>query len=52
LAEKALDAGIERFVDRIELDEFLARVEFAGLASPGLETVLREICQGCAASRS
>ncbi|MDQ1471495.1 MAG: ATP-dependent helicase HrpB [Bryobacterales bacterium] len=29
LASKALEAGIERFVDRAELDEFFARVEFA-----------------------
>jgi ATP-dependent helicase HrpB len=29
LAAKAVEAGIERFVDRAELDEFLARVEFA-----------------------
>src|SRR6202453_3533579 len=30
LAQKALEAGIDRFVDRNVLDEFLARAEFAG----------------------
>ena len=29
LAERALEAGIERFVDRDELQQFLARVAFA-----------------------
>ena len=29
LAERALEAGVERFVDRQELDQFLARVAFA-----------------------
>jgi ATP-dependent helicase HrpB len=34
LAQKALEAGIDRFVDRNALDEFLARVEFAGVEAP------------------
>ncbi len=34
LAEKALEAGIERFVDRDELDEFLARIDFASEHAP------------------
>jgi ATP-dependent helicase HrpB len=46
LAEKALEAGFERFADREEMDEFLARVEFAGLAAPDLEAVVRQTCQG------
>ena len=46
LAEKALDAGIERFVDREALDAFLARVEFAGLESPDVAQALRELCSG------
>ena len=29
LAERALEAGVERFVDREELDELLARIAFA-----------------------
>ena len=35
LAQKALEAGIDRFVDRKTLDEFLARVEFAGVRGAG-----------------
>ncbi len=35
LAQKALEAGIDRFVDRNGLDEFLARIEFAGGRSAG-----------------
>ena len=29
LADRAIEAGIERFVDREELEQFLARVAFA-----------------------
>jgi ATP-dependent helicase HrpB len=46
LAQKALEAGIDRFVDRNALDEFLARVEFAGLEAPDVPQTLREICLG------
>jgi ATP-dependent helicase HrpB len=46
LAQKALEAGIDRFVDRNALDEFLARVEFAGGAMPDVSQVLREMCLG------
>ena len=50
LAERALEAGMSRFVDREELDAFLARVSFASehAAIPKLdvETALRELCQG------
>src|ERR1700727_604669 len=34
LAERALEAGIERFVDRDELQQFLARVAFASEHAP------------------
>ena len=46
LAQKAVEAGIERFVDRDKLDQFLSRVEFAGLESPDLQQTLRELCFG------
>lgn len=50
LAAKALEAGIERFVDAAELEELLARAEFAGLLSGDAATdvarVLRELCVG------
>jgi ATP-dependent helicase HrpB len=46
LAEKALEAGIERFVDVDALSEFKGRAEFAGLAIPDVEQTLRELCVG------
>jgi ATP-dependent helicase HrpB len=46
LAQKALEAGIDRFVDRNALDEFLARVEFAGVEAPDVPQALGEMCLG------
>ncbi len=50
LAERALEAGVSRFVDRAVLDEFLARVSFASehAAVPKIdvESAFRELCQG------
>jgi ATP-dependent helicase HrpB len=50
LAERALEAGVSRFVDREELDEFLARVSFASehAAVPKIdvESAFRELCRG------
>ena len=46
LAQKALEAGIARFVDPEALEEFLARVAFAGLQAPDISLVLEEICYG------
>ncbi len=46
LAQKALEAGIERFVDAEALQQFLARVAFAGLTQPDLPQVLRQLCLG------
>lgn len=50
LAEKAMEAGIERFVDRDAYDAFLARAEFAAqhaaLAKPDPAAALRSIAQG------
>ena len=46
LAQKAMEAGIERFVDVEALNDFTGRVEFAGLAPPDIQEALRELCTG------
>lgn len=46
LAQKALEAGIERFVDVDALNEFMGRVEFAGVEMPDVPQALRELCLG------
>lgn len=46
LAQKAIEAGIGRFVDEKVFQEFTARVEFAGLQSPDVLQALRELCWG------
>ncbi len=46
LARKALEAGIERFVDKDALDEFVARVQFAGFEAPDLSQALQDVCLG------
>lgn len=46
LAQKALEAGIERFVDAEALQQLLARVAFAGFAPPDLPTAFRQLCLG------
>ncbi len=50
LAERALEAGIERFLDRDELQQFLARVAFASehaaIARLDVDAAFREICRG------
>jgi ATP-dependent helicase HrpB len=46
LAQKALDAGLERFVEGEALEEFIVRVEFAGLNLPDIPQALRELCSG------
>jgi ATP-dependent helicase HrpB len=46
LAQKAVEEGIERFVDVDSLNDFLGRVEFAGLAAPDIPQALRELCVG------
>jgi ATP-dependent helicase HrpB len=50
LAKRALDEGIERFVDPAELDQFLARVAFASEHAPiakfEIKDVFRELCLG------
>jgi ATP-dependent helicase HrpB len=46
LARKALEAGIERFIDVQVLDEFMGRIEFVGIDPPDVPQVLRELCAG------
>lgn len=46
LAQKAIEVGIERFVDRDKLDQFLSRVEFGGLEPPDIQQTFRELCSG------
>jgi ATP-dependent helicase HrpB len=46
LARKALEAGIDRFVDKDALEEFLARTRFAGFDPPDLPQTLRDLCLG------
>jgi ATP-dependent helicase HrpB len=46
LAQMALEAGIERFVDPEALEDFMARAAFAGLPPPDLPQALRDLCLG------
>ena len=46
LAQKALEAGIDRFVDREAMDEFVARVQFAGFEPPDIPQALKDLCLG------
>ncbi len=46
LAQKALEAGIARFLDQELLDEFVARAEFAGFEPPDLPHALEDLCLG------
>jgi ATP-dependent helicase HrpB len=53
LADRALEAGIERFVEREDLDAFLARVEFASAHAPiakvseeDVSDAFRSLCSG------
>jgi ATP-dependent helicase HrpB len=46
LARKALEAGIDRFVDKDVLEEFLARAGFAGCARPDIPRELENLCLG------
>lgn len=46
LAQKALEVGIDHFVEKATLDYFLARLTFAGLERPDLLKTLRNLCLG------
>ena len=52
LAAKVIEAGIERFIDRPELDSFLARAEFACGAAPGESEILAALTSFCRGLRS
>jgi ATP-dependent helicase HrpB len=46
LAQKALEAGIDRFVDNEVMNEFVARVQFAGFEPPDIPQALKDLCLG------
>jgi ATP-dependent helicase HrpB len=46
LAEKALDSGIERFVDSEMLDNLMGRLQFAGIEAPDIRDSFRKFCEG------
>jgi ATP-dependent helicase HrpB len=46
LAQKALDAGLERFIDMDALNDFTARIEFAGFKEPDVSKALSNLCLG------
>lgn len=46
LAEKAIEAGVERFVDVEAWEEFRARAEFAGMGEVDAAPVMRELSMG------
>jgi ATP-dependent helicase HrpB len=46
LCRKALEMGIEQFVEKEALDHFLARLSFAGLDPPDGSAMLRDVCVG------
>ena len=46
LAQKALEVGIERFVDADALKAFEARVAFAGFERPDVAAAMRDVCAG------
>lgn len=47
LARMAIEAGVETFVDKEAWENFLARLEFAGLEAPDLSQSMRYVCMGC-----
>jgi ATP-dependent helicase HrpB len=46
LSQKALESGLDRFIDAEALDGFMSRVEFAGLEPPDIQRTLRSLCSG------
>ena len=46
LAQKAIEAGIARFVDVEALDDLTVRAEFAGFEPPDVLQTLRDLCSG------
>jgi ATP-dependent helicase HrpB len=46
LAQKALEAGLQSFVNPDALHELIARIEFAGRKAPDIAQALRDLCVG------
>jgi ATP-dependent helicase HrpB len=46
LWRKALEVGVDRFVDGDTLEQFKARVEFAAYKQPDIPQVFRDLCSG------
>jgi ATP-dependent helicase HrpB len=46
LAEKALEAGMERFIDAEMLEQWLGRLEFAGFTAPDIPEAFKDFCRG------
>ncbi len=46
LARRALEVGIEQFVEKELLDQHLARLAFAGFDAPNIPQILREVSLG------
>ena len=46
LAQKALEVGIDQFVNKELLDDYLARLAFASLPAPDIPQAMRELCLG------
>jgi ATP-dependent helicase HrpB len=50
LAKQAAEAGIERFVDQVELAQLIGRIEFASahavMSKPDIQAALRDLCFG------
>jgi ATP-dependent helicase HrpB len=46
LSEKAMEVGLDRFVEGDVLSDFMARIEFAGLEPPDLQQALKNLCLG------
>jgi ATP-dependent helicase HrpB len=46
LARKALEAGIDHFIETETLNAFLARLAFAGFDAPDIPQLLRSLCIG------
>jgi ATP-dependent helicase HrpB len=46
LADKAIESGIERFVDGEMLDDLLGRLDFAGIEAPEITNAFKEFCNG------
>jgi ATP-dependent helicase HrpB len=47
LTRMALEVGVDKFVDKEALDNFLARLSFAGFEAPDISEVMRNVCLGC-----